>query len=195
MSDPKPRNEDDTRLALRAGGVNAACATELFATPMALARRMAALANPQPGDRMLEPSAGSGNLLRALAELTPFASMKQRACEVVAVESNLAFRESLANEQLGQRVIGGDFLECTPEDLGRFDVILMNPPFANGSDIAHVLHAQRFLAPGARLVAICSDGPRQREQLSELGEYESLPEGSFASVGLEAATAMLVIRA
>jgi 16S rRNA G1207 methylase RsmC len=121
--------------------------------------------------------------------------MKQGACDVVAVESNLAFRESLANEQLAQRVIGGDFLACTPTDLGRFDVILMNPVFANGCDVVHILHAREFLAPGGRLVAICSDGPRQRERLSELGDYEPLPGDCFASVGMHLATAMLVIRA
>lgn len=179
MSDPTPRADDDTML---------------FATPMELARRMVAIAAPQIGERVLEPSAGSGNLLRALPGVLAFGAMKQTACEVVAIELNLAFKESLVNEGLAQCVIDGDFLECTTEALGRFDVILMNAPFANGSDIAHIEHARRFLTPGGRLVAICADGLRQRERLSSLGSYEPLPEGSFASVGTNVGTAMVVIR-
>lgn len=185
--------DEAIRQRLRAG-VKAVSLPQLFATPMELARRMVTIAAPQIGERVLEPSAGSGNLLRALPGVLAFGAMRQTPCGVVAIELNLALKESLVNEGVAQRVIGGDFLECTPEDLGRFDVILMNAPFANGSDIAHIEHARRFLAPGGRLVAICADGLRQRERLSSLGSYEPLPEGSFASVGMNMRTAMVVIR-
>lgn len=182
------------RRTLRAGGVRVVSVPQIFPTPTDLAKRMVAIAAPRVGERVLEPSAGSGNLLRALPGVVPFAAMKQTACEVVAVERNMAFKESLVNEGLAQRVVGGDFLACTPEDLGRFDVILMNPPFANAADIAHIQHARQFLAPGGRLVAICADGPRQRQCLRALGSYEPLPEDSFASVGTNVRTALVVVR-
>ena len=47
-----------------------------------------------------------------------------------------------------------DFLECNG-DLGTFDRIVMNPPFTNGDDIKHIMHALKMLKPGGRLVAIC----------------------------------------
>ena len=57
-----------------------------------------------------------------------------------------------------------DFLECNG-DLGTFDRIVMNPPFANGDDIKHIMHALKMLKPGGRLVAICANGPRQNDKL------------------------------
>jgi 16S rRNA G1207 methylase RsmC len=41
-----------------------------------------------------------------------------------------------------------DFLECNG-DLGTFDRIIMNPPFANADDIKHIMHALKMLKPGA----------------------------------------------
>ncbi len=41
-----------------------------------------------------------------------------------------------------------DFLAVTPDTLGTFDRILMNPPFERGADAEHVRHAFRFLTPG-----------------------------------------------
>ncbi len=43
-------------------------------------------------------------------------------------------------------MIGSDFMEAVPEP--RFDRALMNPPFENGQDIAHVRHAFQVLKPG-----------------------------------------------
>ena len=56
----------------------------------------------------------------------------------------------------------------------------MNPPFERGSDIRHIEHALTFLKPGGRLVAICANGPRQRERLQPMAsEWIDLPAGSF----------------
>lgn len=186
---------DAMRSCLRAGGVRVVAAPQLFPTPEDIARRMVAIASPELGERVLEPSAGTGALLRCLPGVLPFAGMKQSACDVVAVEVNRALAETLRNEGLAQRVVCGDFLQCTVEDLGRFDTIIMNPPFERGADVEHIVHAQQFLAPGGRLVAICADGPRQRELFMGLGSFDLLPAGSFAGVGTQVATAMVVIRA
>lgn len=76
----------------------------------------------------------------------------------------------------------------------------MNPPFANGADIAHILHARRFLAPGGRLVAICAGGPRQAAKLRPLveacgGEWEPLPAGTFKDAGTGVSTVLLTLYA
>jgi 16S rRNA G1207 methylase RsmC len=75
-----------------------------------------------------------------------------------------------------------------------FDRILMNPPFERGDDIRHIEHARKFLKPGGRLVAICADGPRQRERLQPIAsQWRSLPAGTFKESGTMVNTALLVI--
>jgi 16S rRNA G1207 methylase RsmC len=87
-----------------------------------------------------------------------------------------------------------DFLTCNG-NLGKFDRILMNPPFSNGEDIKHIRHALTFLKPGGRLVAICANGPRQREALMGLGTWEDLPAGTFKESGTMVNSAMLTVDA
>jgi hypothetical protein len=78
--------------------------------------------------------------------------------------------------------------------LGTFDRIVMNPPFANATDIRHIEHARGKLAPGGRLVAICAAGPRQREQLAPIAaDWIELPAGSFKEQGTNVNAAIVVI--
>jgi 16S rRNA G1207 methylase RsmC len=78
-----------------------------------------------------------------------------------------------------------DFLTVSPP--GTFDAVIMNPPFKDGADIKHILHAREFLKPGGRLVAICAGGPRQVDKLKPLCEsWEELPEGTFDGTGVRA---------
>lgn len=52
-------------------GVQTVCAPQLFPTPPSLAMRMASEAKIKPGHRVLEPSAGTGNLLREITRYHP----------------------------------------------------------------------------------------------------------------------------
>ena len=82
-----------------------------------------------------------------------------------------------------------DFLELSPDDLGTFDRVVMNPPFEKAQDVAHVRHAFQFLKPGGVLAAIVSAGVTFRtdavysdfrEWFEELGGIlHELPAGSF----------------
>lgn len=161
-------------------GVAVVAAPQLFPTPRDLADRVADLADIQPGHRILEPSAGTGNLLRAL----PGDTVR------IAVEIS----QSLANGLYPfADVRCADFLECNG-DLGTFDRIVMNPPFENGADIRHIRHALTFLKEGGRLVAICANGPRQRETLQPIAtEWHDLPPGTFKEAGTMVNAALLVI--
>ena len=58
-------------------------------------------------------------------------------------------------------------MQLSPEVVGRFDRVVMNPPFCRGRDLDHVRHALRFVAPGGRLVAIMSAGVAFREDVYE----------------------------
>jgi hypothetical protein len=69
----------------------------------------------------------------------------------------------------------------------------MNPPFDNGADIKHTLHALGFLKPHGCIVGICANGPRQQEKIKPLTEFwEELPAGTFAGTNVRAA--LFVIR-
>lgn len=162
---------------------------QLFQTPPELAARVVALLGPVAG-RFLEPSAGLGRLYTALRAVHPAAPVT--LVEVSPECSGELYRatEGDANATL----IQGDFLLQAPERLGLFDGIVMNPPFKMGTDVKHVLHARKFLAPGGRLVSLVANGPKQRKALKPLAaEWIDLPAASFASEGTRVEAAIVVI--
>jgi 16S rRNA G1207 methylase RsmC len=160
-------------------------APTLFPTPKSTAEYVIELADIGAGMRVLEPSAGTGALLDEL----PFAA------DVVAVEIMYSLVRRLREKYPSYSIVDGDFLEVG-RGLGVFDRIVMNPPFDHGLDIKHILYARELLAPGGRLVAICADGPKQRERLFQLADiYEELPEDTFAAQGTRVRTAVVVIEA
>lgn len=183
---PEARAEQDQEFAAMAAslraGVQTVTAPQLFPTPPDLARRMVELAGIEPGHRVLEPSAGTGALLEAIVEAGGVP---------VAVEIN-----GRLCAQLRQRfadVREADFMACNG-DLGKFDRIVMNPPFAAAMDAQHIQHARTMLKPGGRLVAICANGPRQYTALRALAmTWEQLPMGTFG--GTNVRTVLLTMEA
>jgi protein-L-isoaspartate O-methyltransferase len=171
-----------------ADGRGGVMVSQLFPTPPDLAARMVETAQISNGDTILEPSAGTGNLAQAI--LTAFPLNLVRCVEINQPLSDLLKKQGLP-------IICGDFLEQN-ENLGQFDRVVMNPPFANGQDVRHIQHALKFLKPGGRLVALCANGPKQRETLKPLAEesggwWKDLPADSFKEAGTNVSTAMLVI--
>jgi protein-L-isoaspartate O-methyltransferase len=145
-----------------------------FNTPPAVVERLMSVADIRPGQRVLEPSAGAGDIADAIRAkgVTP---------DVVEIASSL--RKIL--EAKGYQLVGYDFMEYNG---GPYDRIVMNPPFENAQEIDHVLHAFQLLAPGGRIVSVMSEGPffRQdkkatafRDFLESFGYSEPLPAGSF----------------
>jgi SAM-dependent methyltransferase len=194
-----PTDFDAIKQTLKAGGVQVVTANQLFPTPRDVARQMVARlpGKRASGLRILEPSAGTGELVKAIWDDATGAD----CVRVVAVEINdqLVQRlEALRNLQMYANsdnfdIHRADFLQCNG-DLGKFDAVLMNPPFENGSDIRHVLHARQFLKPGGRLVAICANGPRQQRELQPIADsWEELPAGTFA--GTDVRTVLLTVSA
>jgi protein-L-isoaspartate O-methyltransferase len=141
------------------------------------------MADIRPGQTVLEPSAGTGALLDAIGTRP----------RVVAVEVNHHLAETLRTRYPLAVDHCADFLALNGE-LRQFDRVVMNPPFERGADIEHIRHAYAKLAPGGRLVAICANGPRQREELGEVcTERIDLPVGSFKEQGTNVNTAIVVI--
>ena len=151
----------------------------LFQTPEWLAKRMASMLNT--GERLLEPSAGLGRLVKAYRELF--------FGKVVAIDISpdccQALVESFGSQM--DRVIEANFLSYLPEHLGCFDAILMNPPFHMREDIAHVLHAVKFLKPGGKLVGLCMAGSKREEAIKPLCDHwELLEPGIFEGTQTQA---------
>jgi len=73
-TDPVAEDFAALKATLKAG-VRIAVAPQLFPTPPDLAKRMVELAEIQPGMCVLEPSAGTGNLARAIRSAVPGAHL------------------------------------------------------------------------------------------------------------------------
>lgn len=198
-SAPTPSAEDGKdfdamRQQLRNGtAVQVVSAPQLFPTPAALAARMVELAGLESGMSMIEPSAGTGNILRAVREASGGGVVR------TAFEIDGRLCSSLRVREEGAEIFNRDFLSVQPTELRALvDAVVMNPPFENAADIAHIRHAVKFLKPGGRLVAICANGPRQGEALGQLveehgGTWEPLPEGTFAEQGTQVRTVLLTL--
>lgn len=155
------------------------------------------LAGIREGDRVLEPSAGEGALVAAI---------ERRGASVFAVEYDARRAALLRSRFPGAIVEAGDFMALTPEATGgTFDAVVMNPPFAlegqPQADIDHVMHATRFAAPGARVVAVMSGGVTFRDNAkteafrkfvrTHDGTIAPLPAKSFGGSGTDAGTVVV----
>ncbi len=190
------------KAALRGGtAVQVAIAPQLFPTPPHVAARMVELLdldswNGDPWDtlRVLEPSAGTGNLIAAVLESWPEAHL-------TAVELNVGLAGALMRKHAGPdcNVIQGDFLRLLPEktpdiNCSPFDAVIMNPPFGSGAWREHLRHAWRFVMPGGRLVAVlpaASDVEKVCKSLSTSVHIEPLPDNTFAGTGVRTVLVLL----
>lgn len=166
----------------------AVSAYQLFQTPPALAARMVELAGDAVRGRVLEPSAGLGRILDAIA---PFAPVATVAVEMAAPCAAELFRQ----DRPGVRILQRDFLTVTTDSAGQFDAVLMNPPFHLRSDVQHILHARNFLAPGGILVAICMDTHHRESALRGFcHHWEPLPADTFSKEGTKTGTVLLAMK-
>lgn len=189
MDEMRPRFDRMANRHENGTAPRAVVAYQLFQTPAEMAARLVALLDLNPGARVLEPSAGLGRILDALKPFQP--------AEVVAVEmAPQCAGELFKQEREGVTIKQRDFLSLSPSDLGQFDAVVMNPPFHMRSDIKHILHALKFLKPGARLAAICMNTPHRRTAFESMAEtWIDVPAGPFGKEGTRVETAMVVIRA
>jgi len=196
---PRSADFDAMRQTLKAG-VQVVSAPQLFPTPPELADRMVKEADIRDGHRILEPSAGTGNIVWAIARAyrrgSPYRTL-ETDFRLTAVEINYSMADALRRSFPDMETAQADFLDVKGR---QFDRILMNPPFANGDDIRHIMHAHQLLAPGGRLVAICANGPRQQEKLRPWieengGTWEELPRDTFKDSGTAVNTVLLTVDA
>lgn len=153
---------------------------DFFPTPAGVADEMVEAAGIEDGMSVLEPSAGMGHIAERI---------RAAGVEPDVVELSNERKELL--EAKGFRVVGRDFMDVSE---GQYDRILMNPPFGDRRDAAHVQHAYELLKPGGRLVSIMGEGvffgsdkkaQAFRDWLEQRGATdEKLEEGTFLDPSL-----------
>lgn len=137
-------NEQILSIGKKINGVSLSEKFNFYPTPDELVKIAQELADVQPNDVILEPSAGTGNLLKGLNK-----------DHIICIEIN-PICAAILNEK-GYTTIQGSFDNFIIHE-SFADKILMNPPFANRMDAKHILKAFEFLKKGGALVAIHSVG-------------------------------------
>lgn len=166
---------------------------EFFETQEEECNRAIVLADLEDGHVVMEPSAGGGALALKAASIVG----KQNVICYELMERNLQQLRKLGFT-VSEPV---DFLAVEPSEIA--DRVVMNPPFSNRRDIAHIQHAYAFLKPGGKLVAIAStqwqvhDNARSkafRKWLEVLNaSVEQIESGAFKAVGTSVPTALIYL--
>jgi hypothetical protein len=162
-----------------------------FETPRAVVERMLELVPMKQGATVLEPSAGLGAIVRVLREYNQeafFTLIEKNHDRALSLEKEFG-------ESIHVAVVCGNFLDfpSSSDVLNGYERIYMNPPFEEGQDIEHVVHAYNILVEGGKMIAVMSEGVffRRDRLATEFrnwldvvgGRDEKLPEGSFKESG------------
>lgn len=115
---------------------------DFFPTPAEVAADMLDCLDLR-GKIVLEPSAGSGNLIQACLE--------RGAQEILWCEQEPKLQNIL--KPMGTK-LKDDFLQVEAADISHIDLIVMNPPFS--ADEKHILHAFSIAPPGCQIVSLCN---------------------------------------
>jgi len=119
-----------------------------YPTPVTLAEEMLAAVNWDLVDTILEPSAGKGDLVDAIAKKYEHKFYGNRRPDVDCVEINPDLQLILKGK--GYRVVHDDFLSY--HTLKRYSLIIMNPPFEYGAE--HLMHALDLQKRGGQIVCL-----------------------------------------
>src|SRR5690625_4411730 len=106
---------------------------DFYPTPKALFQRLIGNNLRYVTGRILEPSAGKGDMIKHILGINNY--RRSDALKIDAIENDPRLVNTLTGE--GFNVVWDDFL--TYETFKEYDYIIMNPPFSNGVD--HVLKA------------------------------------------------------
>ncbi|MGF6603329.1 putative RNA methylase [Paraburkholderia sp. GAS448] len=126
-------------------------------------------------DEVLEPSAGQG----AIAKHLPADSLQ--CIELSALHCQILKAKGFRTEQ-------ADFIawaEDAAEHGRKFNVIVMNPPFADGRAALHIEYAYSLLAQGGRLVAVMPGSYRNKQIIPNVeAEFSRIYENEFTTTSV-----------
>jgi phospholipid N-methyltransferase len=169
-----------------------------FPTPVCIADRLVSMSCIQPDNRVLEPSAGTGNLVDAILKVSHHARVFYCELNCFLLEVLHEKYEGLSNVHFA----GRDVCELDGTRVERFDRIIMNPPFESGEDARHIMHAYcALLEKGGILTSLVSAGifSRRDKEAEAFREFlreqraviVDLPAGSFKSSGTAVETKII----
>lgn len=153
--------------------------------------------------RVLEPSAGDGQLVRAMTSM--FASeMNDVRYQIDAVELNDSLQALMRLTTSNAHNTEIAFIKADFEDSERwwsgefYDAIVMNPPYERGADFRHLAHAAKFLKPKGTIYMIASVMflDKYEKKLAAEGlrgaKLEEFGKGAFAESGTQIDTAIYI---
>ena len=158
---------------------------QFFPTPIELAKKVVELAEVRPDDNCLEPSAGVGNIAQFMPN-----------CDVIELHED----NHKALKEKGFNIVHDDFLTFNPQK--KYDVIVMNPPFAKGQDVEHTTKAieiaQRVVV-AITSASVLFKNDKKTQAFRELvasygGTIEELPAESFKESGTNVNTCLIIVR-
>lgn len=166
---------------------------QFFETPDSLCDTLVELAEIQPEDEVLEPSAGQGAIVKSIHRET-WGARTVWGYELMDVN------QTFLNKIVGFRLLGNDFLtECDTH----FDKIIANPPFSKNQDIDHIRKMFDCLKDGGRIVTVASkhwetsSNKKEtdfRNWLKEVGvKIQRIPAGTFKQSGTMVECCIIII--
>lgn len=114
------------------------------------------------GKTVLEPSAGSGNLLDYMRN--------RGAKQLLACEKDSKLIK-IAKSKADQ-FITDDFMAVVPEQVSHIDMIVMNPPFSRAA--SHLLHAWEIAPEGCEIISLCNHESIDRYPVGNYREVSKL---------------------
>src|SRR5690606_17747656 len=115
---------------------------EFYPTPRQVIEKMLFEADIKDTHYILDPSAGKGDILKAVKSRFSNYYNDIGDRKLYGIEINQDLLSILRDNEI--QILADDFLEYVPSM--SFDRILMNPPFSNGDE--HLLHAWDILDKG-----------------------------------------------
>ncbi|WP_288365652.1 DEAD/DEAH box helicase family protein [uncultured Marinobacter sp.] len=167
---------------------------DYFATPEPLGQKMVEWADVAANERILEPSAGHGAILRWMHE--------DRDVHYVEPSTDLASKAALRAPHA--KYHDGNFEDLALQN--KYDAVVMNPPYGQGGSTAwqHVAKAARHLKDGGRIVTLVPQGPAadkaqqrfmesdQAKEIYTAGEI-LLPSVTFERAGTNVRTKVVIL--
>jgi len=126
------------------------------------------------GCEILEPSAGTGDLVEGLLSKIP-------TLDIDCIELNKEKRDVL--KEKGFNVVGEDFLKTIPNK--QYDVVIACPTYKNNIDIIHIMHMYRFLKIGGYILSLTSPHWTIRNEEHQVLFREWLVDKDYSMTMLE----------
>lgn len=174
---------------------------QFYHSPDGVTDALLAKLNLKDGAHVLEPSAGTGHIVRAV-------QAQEKGVRITAVEIHPDRVNQLRNlEDRNCQIIARNFLNEPTFPV--YDAVVMNPPFYGTHWMDHVRHAWDFVKDGGQLVAVLPVSAAVSETPKHLafrrwaervnggrtwGLFTDLPPESFADAGTRINTVILSLR-